>query len=559
MTKSSVDSIQLNSASVKIKLSKHIVEHLDRLISEQVAKSPLFSLSIELNECASLAHVYIKFLNNSKHSVEKELLKIIELATKNAVGNDDKVKFLCENINDLFSPPYNLNKQDLAQVCVDFRLLREVQVSSFFSNFKDESLNDFLIFLPCFNIIPALCDELTAWHNGNFSLKSYFSIYKSLVRQLSHSNIRLVEFKSESKQFKFDHNKLSHYLQIFESVYINFSSILINLEQNSSEKTQKLFKILNKIDFYYMTCLFRDLFKFLLDFQNQNNLSIMQTPPTFPWYKTGSYLQNLIKNQLVDANCKNSGNFYFSSPTEVNLKSSLEADSDQLGRMEKVKHSLEKIIFKIFNAQIEEYLTSAVPLSDKFSSMVKAYRDLYEMFDVSLSCIEPDSSGKLKFICAETNDFENLLKFYMLKDICDSGKLKELRALFFDTFLTRLSATEREELARIENKSEHHLLGTKTFEWMHFKMIEFVNGNNQRKDKNFSIMSFFATTFLCLQPILSVQNLYCNYPKGGKSNENEDDSLFKIFENKVKIINGLGDNLDLCYAFMCQLPVIDFF
>jgi hypothetical protein len=253
-----------NQDSLKTNLNKHILDYLNTFLTEQVNSSPLYSLSIETNNEQSLMYVYIKFLNhmNVPNWPEKRLVRILEL--KAAQNEIKQSKFLFESLKGNVIQTFNLNKQNLMCLCIDNRLLDTLCFSTL-QLYLNDLFNNFIMILPLFNIERTLNMELNEWNfSDDFTFRTYFTVFQEISTSFkSKSSLKPPVTGLDFEPFKFELRSLKQYLTITEWFYVNYAQIVTDLE---NANLTKLHEKLNSLDFYFMTCLFCDFFKFMMDF-----------------------------------------------------------------------------------------------------------------------------------------------------------------------------------------------------------------------------------------------------------------------------------------------------
>jgi hypothetical protein len=287
------------------------------------------------------------------------------------------------------------------------------------------------------------------------------------------------------------------------------------------------------------------------------------------WNAQGSYLYNLISEQLVENETTN----------EIGLKeplNSLKVNQDRIGYLYDYKTSFEGIIQRVFDLESDLYKSAlegytTVLLSNQGKTkplqMLEIYKTLFSMFDINLNCIQiNETSVRFEF----ENDIddahlENLLEFYEFKGLIELDRIKDEQKQFFETLFEKLNAGEKEWLVAMINQADRGNKNLFSMEnrngWamLREKFISFVKENNDTKFV--PVISFLATNYLCLPSIVCLNQLQIN---NAFSVNNSHMSMHSL-EQKLKLLNSIKSPLSVdldseyCGSELSQVPYIDLF
>ena len=554
---------------IKTTLAKHTLEFVGSQLTQQVSSSPLYSFCIETNADLSLMYVYIKFINhgNSPNWPVKRLIKVLEV--KEGINEIKLSKYLFEQLKLNVIQQHGLNKQNLMCLCLDSRLLDKLCFSTL-QLYLSDLFNSFMLILPLMNVETTLCTELNGWSFcESFTFKAFFDTYAKLYDAFRSSsflassiNVNFMPDMKQSGGFKFELISVTHYLTIAEWVYTNYAQVTAELAKSKS--LSGLHDSFNSLDFYFMTCLFCDLFKFLLEFtrnaKHLNNFNRL----VMTWNAPGSYLYKLISEQLIED--ETTGEIALKSPLSLLKPSS----QDRLGYLAEFKNSLEEIVNKIFDlnnshyqAVFEKYSSHLVSQSTG-KQLLEIYKTLFSMFDINLECVcRNETNGQLEFVnnLSDTH-LENVLEFYEFKGLIQLERIKEEQKQFFEKFFQRLTDAEKEWLlVSVNDRQQKSLFGLEnrqSWSGLREKFIAYVYENN--KSKFVPVISFLATNYLCLPSIVSLNQLQISH-----TNQNAASHSWLSQEHMLKLLNSIKSPIaidldaEYCGVELSQVPFFDIF
>ena len=565
----------------KSAMLKLIADYSDAKLHKQVGYSPLYSLIIQCSPDLNTLYIYIKYLNHTalknevaKNLQEMHLIKVLDLSgpMKTFKNNEIKLaKFLFEQLKLNVIQSYRLNKQNLMCLSIDNNLLDTLCFSTL-QLYLNDLFNTFILIVPNFEIGTTLARELNAWSFNQESFKTFFSTCYDLSeffkQKAMTEGIALFQHylsKIGSHDFVLDLSTMQDYLQLTETIYVNYSRFVTEMEMEKREVYASLKAKLTSIEFYFMTCLLCDLFKFLIslmeNLKNANNF----TQFSLAWSETpGSYLHNLLNVQLVT---EGSIHISFQSTPMKGFKATIEADSDRIENLKQFEKSMQSIVFKVLDLSSDLYREkiknyelsflssgSEAEKSGKPLHIMEIYRTLYEMFDISFGLVE-NKNGKMLFshaLCDQ--NLENLLQFYEFANIVEVDRLKSEYKQFFETFFEKLSS---EEKTIVLTRKEQSLfsLENQSFGSIKEKFVRYVYENN--RVKYVPVVSFMATNYLCLPSVLSLNQLVRGESELAAKN-------LADVEIKLKLLNSVQSpfaiDLDAnCGVSLEEMPLIDLF
>ncbi|CAF0983145.1 unnamed protein product [Brachionus calyciflorus] len=466
-----------NNANMKSIINKKIVDYIDTNIAKRATESPLYSIIIETDDKFSAFYAYIKFLDHSGTSLEKNLLvKIFDIKpvqelfkTKNSDNNKNNgysefklSKYLFEQIRVGIIQQYKLNPRNFISVLIDINILIRLCHSSLKTYLKD-LLNKDILILPRYNLLK-LVNTTFNKVNLNEKLCDYFATYQKILNLIENckiqglNNFHKINFSDE---FEFNLDDLSKYTKVVESIYSNYSILKTSLSENKFDSKElsnakcEINEKLNSVDYFYMTCLLVDLFKFLVDYKLNAKKFSSKEIFHLPWNLNGSYLKNLYDQQLTDEINRKASN------DSKNLNQTIELENESLNFLDDLKKFVEDLVQDLFdicseNSKIKKKFFNLINSADEsevFSDLsgqdspFKIYSYLNELFDVSFKFIHIKESDILIEMCLNDDKIQFIIDYYYteLRDTITVQIFKDLYSTFFDKFFKSLNEDIKNE------------------------------------------------------------------------------------------------------------------
>jgi hypothetical protein len=500
-------------------LNKLIIDNVDVQTSNRVSSSPLYSLILQTDADFLTIQVYIQYLDhsnlakakqqtrqlndeNSTNLLQNAFIKLINLKpliqsnesgqlVKEAGSDKSKFsrqlsglssetkwsKYLFEQLKNNVINLFRLNKQNLMCLSIETRILERLCFATF-QLYLNDFLHTCILIIPNYIANKSVFDALTSWKYDSFSIESYFKSMISLAKYLTRINLAdlsstsaslhdIEAFFDKNREDYFSLNHLSQLIEVIEFVYTNYARIVSHLEQavarkDSDESLKKEFDLksmqttFDSIDYFYMTCLLCDLFRFLYDYRvNPKRFSSLDELK-MPWNYNGSLLNNLLCVQLMENSTpisnKRSGatgsasskekqaqivkntSESFNTPNRLTnglnrsnkksieaitaqivasqnesnqQKSLLECDNSRLEYLNSMKKSIEKLVLDLIdfssdsiNRERYSYPTTSSSNMEDMNesaemgfSMIEIYSALCQMFDVNFKNVKYNSSS----------------------------------------------------------------------------------------------------------------------------------------------------------------------
>ena len=300
------DQLRLSS---KETLNKILLDYVDNLNSFKVQNSPLYSLNLRCDQHMSVISVYIQYvdnLNDKKDQVfkqEKRFIKLLNLKSMDGLGimsarvsNETKwSRFIFEQLKNNVINQFKLNKQNLMCLSIDTRLLDKLCFPTF-QLYLNDFLHNCILIVPSCLVYEPLCGLIENIEHRSIKLiRSYFESILSL-----NGKIESFHFGRDTSEF-FDLKNLVKTIEVLEFLYGNYSMI-VNKLKNQRDINENLVNLFDSIDYYYLTCLLCDVYKFLFDYQINSKRFSSLRGFKLPWHFNGSYLNNLLMEQLKENN-----------------------------------------------------------------------------------------------------------------------------------------------------------------------------------------------------------------------------------------------------------------
>lgn len=445
-------------------------------------------------------------------------------------------KYIFEQLKVNVITQFRLNKQNLMSISIDTNLLDRLCFSTL-QMYLNDLLNKFIVILPCYRALSSVELKLNEWtfktKNGcSYSLRDYFNIYSNLLEYFEATkNTEFLECFKPLDCYAFSMDTLPEFIRITELIYTNYSRLVAEPNsQNSNIIKHDLFNQINSIDYYFMTCMLCDLLKFLYDYKlNPKRFSCL-SDLVMPWHLKGSYLKNLLSEQLIETSDKSQKVLI----STENNKELIECENNSIEHLVKMKDSMEKILMEILdfgsekseNKQKFSYLITNGSLIDTFPSsssnqgpisMLDINSYLNEMFDMSFKNIKYKDSKFSPTLRLNDNQLQKILDYYEFRDLVSTDRIKTEYFKFFNVFFASISDDLMGELNNdlmscsdldLEKSLDQLNVFTRSLMeptgQIREKFIKFVYQSN--KEKFCPVLSFLATIYLCLPTLVDLDD-----------------------------------------------------
>lgn len=585
----------------KCRLKKTLTHEIDRQTNERIKSSQIYSIILQGDAEFLSVFVYVKYIdkthfnkliakldpNDNLNLEQTRLVKVINIRQflqpydlencdikyrnlKSSTLNPSKwSKFLLEQLKGILITTLELEKTDLMCISIDSRLLEKICFPTFQLYLSDFFHNNILI-VPSVFISKPLLGQLLECKYGEVSLEeSFFKPLINFIKYLRGNNFNdliyslsveeIDEFFSKNNIYNcFCGLNLVKLKETLNFIYHNYSKIVSNLkliDTLNDANISSMYATFYSVDYFALTCLMYDLCAFLIEYQLNPKKFTSATMLKMPWDFNGSYLNNLLCQQVYQETTPVKQTTEASSALKQEVRSNEKNDplsvvnkSDQslirtnsaqkllvsekgtLDKLDVLKKSIEKIVLDLLdftsdtsaNQEKFAYLNYSNDESDDENtdipiSMCEIYSFVCQMFEVKLKSISVSNIGgelKFKFNTDENifeSNFNKILIYYQFQKLIKTNIAKSQYKEFFESFFEIVAAELKEELNvnKLESFDADIYMSKSLMDIslsMKRKFIDFVHQSNL--SEMWPTISFFAFNYLILPPMLDFREAY---------------------------------------------------